>query len=400
MIGGFELKELRDLYRRILLDECMPFWFQYGVDHDLGGFYSTVNRDGSLDGTDKRGWQQGRGIFIFSRCYNSFDPDPRYLEAARRGRDFALRFGRDSRGDWVANLTAKGEVLEDSTSIFSDIYMVQGLAELFNADHDQQNLDVAVSTCKRIQDRIMDPQFCHSLSMYTEPHRTNGVWFFFLGALTSLLEILPNSELESYANYAVEAMLEEHLDTDTSLFIETLTPQAERFSDRRGIEVMPGHSAEACKALMDEAIRTENGTLFNQSVGILRSHYEAGWDPVYGGIYFLTDIRDSSPIDSSKNAWQQVEFMGSLMQAYEHTYADWASEYYGQVHRWAFKHLPDKKYGLWHQLADRKGSPPLKSASRDMYHFPRTFMGNIQSLHRQIELNGQESTAFTRKVSG
>jgi N-acylglucosamine 2-epimerase len=385
MIGGFELAELRDLYKRILLDECIPFWFENGVDHDLGGFYSTVNRDGSLSGTAKRGWQQGRGIYIFARCYNTFRRDPRFLEVSQKGRDFALRFGRDSAGDWVANLSSEGEVIEGPVSIFSDIYMAHGLAELFKADGEQQNLDVALETCRRIQDRITDPQFCHSLGMYTDPHRTNGVWFFFLGALTSLLEVTTNSDLTSYAAYAVDAMINEHLDQETNLFIETLTSDAARFNGHKGVEVMPGHSAEACKTLMDEALRIGNQRLFDQSVEILKSHYEAGWDPEYGGIFFLVDIRDSTPVDDSKNTWQQVEFMGSLMQAYEHTQADWASDYYGQVHRWAFEHHPDKEYGLWHQMADRKGRPQQDSVSRDMYHFPRTFMSNLESLERQIE---------------
>jgi N-acylglucosamine 2-epimerase len=384
MIGGYALTELRELYKHTLLDECIPFWYDHGVDHKLGGFYSSVNRDGSLVATTKRGWHQGRGIYLFSRCFNRFDRDPRFLEAASRGRDFAFRHGRDPNGDWVASLSEDGEVTEGASSIFSDIYMAHGLGELFRADGEQQNLDVALATCKHIQDRITDPGFCHSLAMYSNPHRTNGVWFFFLGALTNLLEVLPDPDLESYAAYALGAMLNEHLDSETNLFIETLTPQATPFDGKLGFEVMPGHSAEACITIMDEALRIKDTELFDRSASILKSHFEAGWDPEYGGVFFLIDKKDFSPVDDSKNTWQQVEFMGSLMQAFEHTHAAWASEYYGQVHRWAFEHLPDREFGLWHQMANREGLPPKDGTTRDMYHFPRTFMSNLESLERQI----------------
>ena len=385
MIGGFPLEELRTIYRRNLFDECIPFWYEHGIDHDLGGFYSAVTRDGSLSNNGKRGWHQGRGIWIFAHYYNAWDRDPRYLEAAIQAREFMLRYGRDERGDWVAHLTREGHPTEGATSIYTDIYMVHGLAELFKADGDRTGIDVAEETAHRIFNRITDPTFQHSLSSYKRPHRVNAVWFFFLAALTDLLSVHPTDDLERFAQYCLDAMLTEHLDPATNLFIELLAPDTSRFNDTQGNEVMPGHSAQACKALMDEALRKQDRTLLLQAVDILKAHYEAGWDPELGGTFYLIDIRNGQPTDDNKNAWQQIEFMVGLLHAFEHTGADWASKYYGDVHRWAFEKHPDPEYGLWHQLADRQGRAPETNTTRDFYHHPRMLMWNLESIERQIK---------------
>jgi mannose/cellobiose epimerase-like protein (N-acyl-D-glucosamine 2-epimerase family) len=387
MIGGLPLTDLRDLYRRLLFDEFIPFWHAHGIDRELGGFLSAVPGQPAPD--LKTGWDQGRGIWTFAHLYNHHDRDPRHLEAAQRARAFTLRHGRDERGDWVNGLTREGRVTAGAVSVYTDIYMAHGLTELFRADGDPEGLRVAVQTARRIAERIAAPDFRHSLSVYARPHRVNAVWFFYLSALTDLLQVSPDEGLEGQAEMCVRHTLERHLDPRTGLFIELLAPDFSRLDDDQGHEVMPGHSAQACWMLMEEARRKKDRALFRQAVEILRRHVEAGWDPEYGGVFYLIDDRDLRVVDPAKNAWQQEEFLVALMEVYEYTHLPWASEWYGRAHRWAFEKLTDHDHGQWHTLADRQGRPPAAPARKDLYHYPRMLMRNLESLERQLCRDGK-----------
>ena len=394
MIGGFSLTELRDLYRRLLFGEFIPFWHAHGIDRELGGFFSAVPGQAASGSAHKTGWDQGRGIWTFARLHNRHGRDPRHLEAAQKARAFMFRHGRDGQGDWVNGLTREGRATVQAVSVYTDIYLVHGLVELFKADGDPEGLSVAVRTARRIGERIVAPDFQHSLSVYTRPHRVNAVWFLLLSALTDLLQVHPDEELEGLAAACVTNMLERHLDPRTGLFIETLAPDGSRFDDAQGHEVMPGHSAQACWMLMEEARRTENRQVFNQAVEILRRHVEAGWDPEFGGVLYLIDDRDLRVVDPGKNAWQQEEFLVALMKVYEYTRLPWASEWYGRVHRWAFGKLADPEYGQWYTVADRQGRPPAFPSRKDLYHYPRMLTLNLESLERQIRQDGRVADPF------
>ena len=41
-----DLSALRDTYRSALLKDILPFWLKHGIDHENGGFFNAVDRDG------------------------------------------------------------------------------------------------------------------------------------------------------------------------------------------------------------------------------------------------------------------------------------------------------------------------------------------------------------------
>ena len=52
---------LADLEKNIL-----PFWLEHGLDKVNGGFFTCVDRDGSLMDTTKSVWFQGRASYVFA----------------------------------------------------------------------------------------------------------------------------------------------------------------------------------------------------------------------------------------------------------------------------------------------------------------------------------------------
>lgn len=51
-------------YKNDLLTDILPFWLKYGIDHENGGYFTCLDRDGSLLDTNKSVWfQDGSPLF-------------------------------------------------------------------------------------------------------------------------------------------------------------------------------------------------------------------------------------------------------------------------------------------------------------------------------------------------
>jgi N-acylglucosamine 2-epimerase len=92
------LNKLRELYRRQLLNDVIPFWMRYSLDKECGGYFTCLDRDGSVYNMDKYAWLQGRQVWMFSKLYNELEPRPEWLEVAASGVKFITEHGFDSRG--------------------------------------------------------------------------------------------------------------------------------------------------------------------------------------------------------------------------------------------------------------------------------------------------------------
>lgn len=47
-----------ETYKNDLLNDVMPFWLKYGIDKENGGYFTCLNRDGSLMDSNKSVWFQ------------------------------------------------------------------------------------------------------------------------------------------------------------------------------------------------------------------------------------------------------------------------------------------------------------------------------------------------------
>ena len=65
-----DFKSAASLYRSELLDSVLPFWLEKSQDHEYGGYFTCLNRDGSVYDTDKFIWLQGREVWMFAMLYN------------------------------------------------------------------------------------------------------------------------------------------------------------------------------------------------------------------------------------------------------------------------------------------------------------------------------------------
>lgn len=60
-----DFKVLVEQYRSELFDSVLPFWLKNSQDKEYGGYFSCLDRDGSVYDTDKFVWLQGGNMAVF-----------------------------------------------------------------------------------------------------------------------------------------------------------------------------------------------------------------------------------------------------------------------------------------------------------------------------------------------
>ena len=78
-------RDLAERYQRLLLDDCVPFWFPRSVDQQHGGFLHCLDRDGTLVDSDKSVWAQGRMSWMLLTLWMTpqLERDPRRADWLR-----------------------------------------------------------------------------------------------------------------------------------------------------------------------------------------------------------------------------------------------------------------------------------------------------------------------------
>lgn len=148
---NIDFKKLASQYEKELKENCMPFWLEKSQDTEYGGYFSCLNREGSVFDTDKFIWLQGREVWMFAMLYNNVEKNPEWLEAAVQGAEFLKKYGHDGNYDFYFSLTREGKPIIQPYNIFSNTFACMAFAQLAEASGNAEYADIA----KKIFDRIL-----------------------------------------------------------------------------------------------------------------------------------------------------------------------------------------------------------------------------------------------------
>ena len=65
------LQPLLGIYRDGLLHDTLPFWIPRAIDREHGGYFTSLNEDGTIIHPDKPVWFQGRFAWLLSTLYST-----------------------------------------------------------------------------------------------------------------------------------------------------------------------------------------------------------------------------------------------------------------------------------------------------------------------------------------
>lgn len=384
------LKDTGKRYHDELVDNILPFWLKYGIDHENGGIYTCLDRDGSLLDSDKSVWFQGRALWVFSTAYSKVSKDNGYLEAAKCIVDFLEKYCFDSDGRMFFRVTKDGQGLQKRLRyFFSETFAIIGFAAYAEASGDMSYRNKAwelyefvekVRTTSGILIPKMDPEIRRT--------RSFAVPMILVNVLAELRKVWPErkdeingrisslvSEIEKYSVHdELEAVLED--------VCEDGRPMLDHFEGRI---INPGHAIEASWFLMNEAIETGNNHYRDLGLKILDWMWKKGWDEEYGGgIIQYRDVLGkglSEYHQDMKFWWPQCEAVIANLMAYSLTKDGKYLEHFHEVDKYISERFLDPEYGEWFGYFHRDGSlaTPIKgNLYKGPFHIPRMYMKAIE----------------------
>ncbi len=395
-LAGYSLAELRDLYRRDLFDDYLPFVERHVLDHERGGFMCDVDLDGRQISTTKSSWFDGRGLWVQAFLYNHFGGDSRQLELARKTAAFLLGMRPTGPDDlWPKTYTRDGQpLLSSDGEIYGDLFVAEGLAEYAAAARDQKYSDMArdlVLKCIRLYDRedyrpVIGRTYLGPDARPFPGARILGAWMVLLRVCTQMLERRPDPAIEAVARRAVDAIMNAHFNPDFELFNELLNHDLSRPDNEYAQLVYTGHCVEVLWMVMHEARRRGDAALFDLAATRFRRHVAVAWDDVFGGVFRNLQHVERNVWLTDKVLWAQEEVLIGTLLLVE-SGIEWAAEEFSRMYRYvrATYPLTDRGHPMWMYAGNRRmeyASFLAMPRRLENYHHPRHLMLNLMALER------------------
>lgn len=372
------LEHYSHLYREELLRNILPFWMANSRDEENGGYFTCLNRDGSVFDRDKFMWLQGRQVWCFSFMYNQVEKREDWLNMALHGATFMERFGRDAGGNWYFSLTADGRPLVQPHNIFSDCFATMAFASLYKAKPDERYRQIAVDTFENILKRQHNWKGQYNKTYPgTRPLKNFTLPMILCNLSLELEHIIGTERVNQFIPTVINEVMNVFYQPDTGLILENVYEDGSFCDSFEGRILNPGHAIEAMWFIMDLGKRLHDEVLINKAKDIMLNTLAHGWDKEYGGIFYFLDVKGAPPQQlewDQKLWWVHVEALVALAKAYKLTGDDRCRDWFENLHDYTWNHFRDEEHGEWFGYLNRRGEVllPLKGGKwKGCFHIPR-----------------------------
>ena len=380
------VKSLSRKYSESLFTQVIPFWEHHSPDREFGGYFSCLERDGTVFDTDKLAWMQGREVWTFSRICSwaaeaKQEEKDNWLNLARLGAEFLRDKGRSPDGDFYFALDRKGQPLVEPYNIFSEYFVAAGFAEFYRASGENWARDEAEKTYRRIVTRKPNPKGRWTKQIgSSRPMKAMGVCMMDIWLSGELKGIAADSELKSLADNAEKQIFDIHVDRGQRTVFERVFPDGTHPDCMEGRLLNPGHALETLWFVMRKAAERGDSARVKDIAEIMLWCAERGWDAKYGGFLYYQDHRGFPPekLESDmKLWWVHAEALCAFLLAYKLTGDTRHEAWFKRVDEYTWNRFPDRQYGEWYGYLSRQGEPALTQKGgkwKGFFHLPRTLM--------------------------
>ena len=384
--------DLARVHRDLLLEDVVPFWTRHSPDRECGGFFTFLDEDGSVYGTDKPIWLQGRIAWLFARLCNALEKREEWLELSRHGLEFLRRHGYDDDGRMFFLTTRDGRPLRKRRYVFSETFAAIAFAEYAKATGDAEAARMAAQTFDtayryHTTPGLLEPKEIQS----TRPSKGHAMPMILLATANILREVDPRPIYDEVIDRSVREVFDHFCHPEFEALLETVGPNGEFIDTPEGRTMNPGHAIETSWFIMDIGRRRNDPALIEGGLRILDWMLRKGWDDRYGGILYFRDVLDRPSTQyewDMKLWWPHTEALVACSMAYELTGDERWMEWYRKVHEWAFAHFPDPKHGEWYGYLHRDGtvSHRLKGNGwKGPFHLGRSALLSWRTFERLAE---------------
>jgi len=373
------LNAFAPLYKQELLNNILPFWLKHSRDEANGGYFTCLNRDGSVYDTDKFMWLQGREVWCFSYMYNNVEQQQEWLDMALHGAGFMQKHGRDKDGSWYFSLTAEGKPLVQPYNIFSDCFATMAFAALDKAIPSDLHKQIAVDTFENILKRQHNWKGQYNKSYPgTRPLKNFSLPMILCNLSLELEHIIGSKKVDELIPHVVHEVMDVFYQPQLGLILENVYQDGSFCDSFEGRLLNPGHAIEAMWFIMDLGKRMNDTALINKACNIMLDTLEHGWDNEHDGIFYFLDVKGTPPQQlewDQKLWWVHVEALVALAKGYKLTGNERCAKWFERVHDYTWTHFKDAMYSEWFGYLNRRGEVllPLKGGKwKGCFHIPRS----------------------------
>ena len=385
------LYEYKNKFSKTLFEDFIPFWEKFSPDPVYGGFLCGFDRDGELFFEDKSVWQQGRSLWMFSKLYNEFEKNPKWLEFARSGYDFINKYCFDENGHMYFKVTRDGKPLINRRYYFSEAFAIMGYAEFYIAVKDEEVKQRAVDLFKKMFHYYITPScFPPKVNPKTRSVRTHSIVMIMLNVCQHMRKIDDSPIYNTIIDACISEITNNFVKEDEKALFETVGAHGERLNSPEGRLINPGHSMETAWFLMEEAAIRKDAELMKKAIQITEWSFDIGWDKEMGGIFYFRDI-ENKPVLSlewdMKLLWPHCEALIAFLRSYMFTGQEKYLDYFDRITEYIYAHFPDPGHPEWFGHLHRDGTPISYIKGSDWkgpYHNVRAFMQIIELLKQYI----------------
>ncbi len=377
-----ELKKLHEKYRSALFDDVIPFWLKNSVDFEQGGYYSCLDKDGTVFDTDKFMWMQGRELWMFSKLCSVYGTKEEWVECARTGANFIREKGQNLDGDYYFSLNREGLPLVQPYNIFADCFVCVGLYEYSKVTQEEWARELALDIYKRIQIRKTNPKGQYLKQVpETRSFMAMALPMIQLWMARELKGLLSEDKTEEIITENIDIILNNHVDRELKcVFERVLAGGKHNFDVMEGRLLNPGHALEVLWFIMLLAEDRNDKKMINDLADIMLWCVERGWDEKHGGLFYYQDYKNfpTEKIESDmKLWWVHNEAIAAFLLAYKLTGRKEHKDWFLKLDEYSWKHFPDSKDGEWYGYLSRTGEPALTLKGgkwKGFFHLPRMLM--------------------------
>ncbi|MDA7915601.1 AGE family epimerase/isomerase [Verrucomicrobia bacterium] len=380
------LEKLRDTYRSALLDDVLPFWLKHGLDRENGGYFTALDRDGSLLDSDKSVWVQGRFAWLLSAVNQFAGPNEERLNIAKSGLDFIEDHCIDGAdGLMWFQVAANGRPIRKRRYRFSEAFACIANVAYYQNTGEMGRAENAVRLFEVFSAHQKNPELSPFAPKFTGTRPSKGI-----GAPMIGINMAQICRAAGIAGVNWDAVIDENIAEIESDFVhrdiecvmETVAIDGTRIDDHfDGRTLNPGHAMEAAWFILHEAkLRGGDEKLIRLGTQMLDWMWARGWDEEFGGLLYFVGV-DGRPVQEywhdMKFWWPHNEAEIATLLAWQLTGEDRYARMHEQIHEWTWAHFPDAEHGEWFGYLRRDGavSSPVKGNMwKGPFHIPRMLM--------------------------
>lgn len=373
-----DFKQLAEQYKSELLDKVIPFWLEKSQDKEFGGYFTCLDRDGSVYDTDKFIWLQGREVWMFATLYNKVEKRQEWLDCAIQGAEFLKKYGHDGNLNWYFSLDREGNPLVEPYNIFSYTFAVIAFGQLSIATGNAEYADIAKRTFDIVLSKVDNPKGkWNKVAAGARQLKSFALPMILCNVALEIEPLLEPDFLKRTIDTCIHEVMDVFYRPELGLIVEHLDTDGNLVDCFDGRLLNPGHAIEAMCFIMDLGKRLNRTELIEKAVRIALNEAEYGWDKEHGGIFYFMD-RLGHPCQQlewdQKLWWVHIETLITMLKGYQLTGNEECLKWFERVHEYTWSHFTDAEHPEWYGYLNRQGEVllPLKGGKwKGCFHVPR-----------------------------